>query len=435
MSLFGQVPCFRSSSPVLNRAFRLALGGITINTQCIRQGILREEKPCVMAGLDYPSPWTRDAAINVCQAVALLDPVVAQYTMLSVLEEKDGKVLIGDQYWDKIIWSIGAERIWKVTGNREWLRFAYGVIRDTIGILEAEEFDPSDGLFRGAAVYGDGVSAYPEKYRNPSLSAGILRWSDEHPEERFPVGGGLPMKALSTNCVYAETYRILADMAGALRKDSREWAGKASRLKEAINRICWNEKTGRYDYLAGECDAQEGLGLAFAILFGIADEERTESLIRNTTISPNGIPCVYPSFAPYDTDGFGRHSGTVWPHIQGFWARAMLKAGHPELFEKELFALAKNAERDMQFAEIYHPENGESYGGIQEGGGEYLLWRSCVWQTWSATAFLSMVLDGIFDPLETGMGPMLPSGLKYAELRNLRLRDRDIHITLGEVQP
>lgn len=432
MSLLDRIPCFTSDSPVLDRAFRLAVGGLTVNTQCVRKGLLAEEKPCVMAGLDYASPWTRDAAINVYQAVALLDPEIAENTLLSVLEETDGTILIGDQYWDRIIWSLGAHRLWKVTDNADWLHFAFDVIRNTFIRLEAEEFDPDDGLFRGAAVYGDGVSAYPGKYRNPSLSAGILRWRLEHPDERYPVGGGLPMKALSTNCIYYRTLVILREMAGALGKDTAIWAQKAAALKQAINRIFWNPGTGRYDYLAYECDAQEGLGLAFVILFGIADRDRSDSVIRNVYRSPYGIPCVWPSFAPYDASGYGRHSGTVWPHVQGFWAKAMLHAGHADLFADEMFSLARNAERDNQFAEIYHPESGRIYGGIQEGGGEYLEWRSCAWQTWSATALISMVLDGIFDLEDQGKHPFLPPGLKKAEIRNLFVSNKEIRTKLEE---
>ena len=49
----------------LVRAFRLAVDTLSENTHPIRSGVLRENLPCLMAGADYPSPWTRDAAINV----------------------------------------------------------------------------------------------------------------------------------------------------------------------------------------------------------------------------------------------------------------------------------------------------------------------------------------------------------------------------------
>jgi len=385
---------FACGNATLDRAFHLALKTVDANTRRIQAGLLQEPSPCLMAGLEYPSPWTRDAAINVYFAGEILDREVALNTLLSVLEAGENGPVIGGQYWDRIIWALGAERFWDTTGDEAFVRLAYGAIRRTAERCLREEYDPADGLFRGAAVYGDGVSAYPEKYRNPSLSSGILAWPSEHPLSRFPVGGGIPMKALSTNCAYEHAFRVLARLAEALGKDSAPWTARAEALKTAINRSFWNDSTGRYDYLAHECDAQESLGLALAILFDIADPERTQSVLEHAYLSDHGIPCVWPAFPPYDASGYGRHSGTVWPHIQGFWALAALKAGREDLFFRELSSLAEHAVRDGQFAEIYHPEDGRIYGGIQEGGGEYLEWHSCSGQTWSATALIAMTLSG-----------------------------------------
>lgn len=420
------LPCLETGQPLLDQAFRLALGCVAANTMTVQKGVLTEPQPCLMAGLDYAQPWTRDAAINVYNAGAILDPVVAENTLRSVLEEQDGDTVIGGQYWDKIIWALGAERLWLVTGDQDFLRFAFGVIDRTLTQLEHDEQDSADGLFRGAAVYGDGVSAYPPKYRNPNLSSGIIRWPGLHPQEAAPVGGGLPMKALSTNCLYVEVYRILSRMAAALGLPGDDYARKADMLKDAINRHFWNPSTGMYDYLCGESDAQEGLGLSFAILFDIADEEQIASILAHVHVTEHGIPCVWPAFTPYDERGYGRHSGTVWPHVQGFWARAMLKCGQHDRFCHELYTLAQHAVRDQQFAEIYHPEDGRIYGGWQEGGGEYILWNSCNGQTWSATAFLGMVLDGLCGLTPDGKPgiPYLPNGMQRLTLRNLYLRGK-----------
>lgn len=423
------LPYFTCDNAILTRAWRLALGCVAANTVTVQTGVLKEPSPCVMAGLDYATPWTRDAAINVEAALAVLDPKAAKNTLLSVLEEKDGKVLIGDQYWDKIIWSMGAWKLWQVTGDREFLTFARNVIRDTMETLEAGEFDPADGLFRGPAVYGDGVSAYPEPYRNPNLSSAIVDWPGLHPDLRVPTGGGMPMKALSTNCVYFESYRILAYMAEALGEDGSAWGDKAEALKAAINKVFWNGSS--YDYLAYESNAREGLGLSFALLFDIADEGQAVSLMESAKITDYGIPCVWPCFAPYGQYGVGRHCGTVWPHVQGYWAKAMLYMGRQDRFDHELFSLAENAVRDGQFTEIYHPETGLPYGGIQEGLTGYFLWDSCSHQTWSATAYIRMILEGVMG-MDVSHGltfsPNLPKGVERAELRNFLWQGRCLDI-------
>ena len=434
MSMLSAIPNFTCGDESLNRAFRLAIGAFAINTKRVSSGLLTEPQPCLMAGLDYPSQWTRDAAINVYFAAALLDPDVARNTMLSVPETRDGRTVIGGQYWDRIIWALGAERLWKTTGDLSFARLAYEAIRATMDICLREEYDPADGLFRGPAVYGDGVSAYPLRYRNHSLSSSILRWSAEHPDLRVPVGGGIPMKALSTNCMYEHAFRVLALFAEALGEEPEGFTERANELKKAINNSFWNPDTGMYDYLAGECDAQESLGLAFAVLFGIANSEQTRSIFEHIHLTAHGVPCVWPPFPPYDASGYGRHSGTIWPHIQGFWALAALKAGRGDLFTRELNALAAHAARDGQFAEIYHPEDGRIYGGIQEGGGEYLEWRSCAWQTWSAAALLAMVFYGIFGLDEEGRPgqTFLPENIAFAELNGLTVRGRELRLAAGK---
>ena len=427
MNILAGCPHFSCGNRELEQAFSLALATLASNTKPGAAG------PCLMAGADYPTQWTRDAAINVWFAEALVDPETARNTLLSVLEERENGLEVGGQYWDRIIWAIGAERLWNVTGNESFARLAYDVLRHTAERCIREEYDPEDGLFRGPAVYGDGVSAYPPKYRNLSLSSSILRWPGEHPGERAAAGAGIPMKALSTNCIYEHAFRIIAGFARCTGKDSSEWTGRADELKEAIRLAFRNPATGLFDYLAKECDAQESLGLAFAILFGIADGEESRSILAHAYRTRHGIPCVWPAFPPYNRKGYGRHCGTVWPHIQGFWALAALKAGRGELFAEELFALASHAVRDGQFAEIYHPEDGRIYGGIQEGGGEYLEWRSCGRQTWSAAAFLAMVFYGIFglNPDGSPGQPFLPEGIRYAKLEGLYAGGKEICLMIG----
>lgn len=49
----------------------------------------------------------------------------------------------------------------------------------------------------------------------------------------------------------------------------------------------------------------------------------------------------------------------------------------------------------MHFYEIYHSESGLPYGGWQEWEGKTVLWTSCRKQSWSASAYLALVLKGV----------------------------------------
>lgn len=425
------LPYFICDNEILNKAYRLAIGCVATNTISICSGLLKKEEPCVMAGLDYATPWTRDAAINVMNAVALLDVDVSKNTLLSVLEERDGKVFIGDQYWDAVIWGLGAYKLFMYNNDINFLKLSFEALKNTIQYMEENEYDEGLGLFRGPAVYGDGVSAYPDKYQNENLNSAIWTWQDSHPDQRYPKGYGLPMFALSTNCLYKEAYEVLLKISQVIGCNGKEYKSKAEILKKNINEKFWNSKKNTYDYLYKESDFQEGMGLSFTILFNIANDSQINKIINNTYITNYGIPCVYPSFERYLKMGYGRHSGTIWPHIQGFWAKAMKKVGQYDKFSFEMFALAKNAVRDMQFAEIYHPVTGEIYGGVQEDEGlgdkKYRIWKSCDYQTWSATAFLNMIFEGIFDIKLKEKGEIdfsnvfLPNELKFAELKNINI--------------
>jgi hypothetical protein len=117
----------------------------------------------------------------------------------------------------------------------------------------------------------------------------------------------------------------------------------------------------------GNCDHQEGLGSSYALLFDIADATQTESVFANQHVTPAGLPCGWPNLVRYERpDGmsFGRHVGTVWPQIQGFWAEAAARAGKADVFGHEFFNLAAHAARDKHFAEIYHPITGQ-WAGVE----------------------------------------------------------------------
>ena len=435
------LPHLHTGDREIDRAFRIAIGNLVGNIVPHKSGLLDRPKPVVMAGLDYGRPWTRDAAINAWNGAGLLFPDVTHNTLLSTLERTDAIVRIAGQYWDAIIWAIGAWWQYLYSGDRDFLALALEAACHSLAHLESTEFDASVNLFRGPAVCGDGVAAYPDVYARTGGSSEILDWPRFNPQAVSKPGYGIPMHALSTNCVYYYAYVVAERMASELGvPPDPTWAAKAEALKEAINRYFWQPDVGYYRYLVdpfGGCDHQEGLGHSFALLFGIADAEQAEAIFRHQYIAPAGIPCLWPTFARYESAGgmsFGRHSGTVWPHIQGFWAHAAALYGKVNLFEHELRKLAHHACRDLQFAEIYHPISGEIYGGMQESDQGIREWKSRSWQSWSATGFMRMIFMGLvgmtFEPNGIRFKPLLPEGFKCVRLSRLPYRGMSVDIQI-----
>jgi glycogen debranching enzyme len=387
---------------LIHRAIRIAIGDLTSNIALYKAGLLNQPEPCLMAGLDYDMPWTRDAAFNTWYGLGLLAPNVARNTLLSVLErEADDTIRIGGQYWDAIIWAQGLWTYFLYTGDHTVLELGLTAIENSLAHFEATERDPIDGLFRGGACFQDGIAAYPDYFAPTDVGySGIMSYLERKGAQRAPVGVGIPCKALSTNCLYYRAYEI----AGLITKqlglpEKPAHASKALALKQAINSHFWRKTKGTYGYLLDapeHDDRQEGLGLAFALLFGIADDSQATRIFENVHLTPHGMACVWPAYPRYrKEDHYGRHSGTIWPQVNAAWALACQKRGRPDLARQELLLLAEKACRDSEFAEVYHPHTGLPYGGLQEEhdhGPKPELYWVCHRQSWCASGYLAMVL-------------------------------------------
>lgn len=425
------------------KSYRIAIGDIVSNISMYKGGLLEEDTPCLLAGIDYGKPWTRDASINVWNGFGLISADVAKSTLLAQLIMEKDELLITGQYWDSVIWIIGAWQYYLFTGDKEFLKLAYTAGKNTITLKEAEEFDTEIKLFRGPAVYGDGVSAYPKKYteasdtKNSETFSGIENWVEFNLDEKAEAGFGIPMFALSTNTVYYKSYDLLNEMSVELGYLNTQWSSKANKIRETINAKFWNPSKGIYNYLIdpfGGSEKQESLGNIFTILFDIANDEQKELIFDNIIITDHGIPCVYPSFVRYKkSNNYGRHSGTVWSHIQGFWAQICSQYNKNSFFMNEYTGLTDKSFRDKQFVEIYHPDSGEQYGGLQEPTLDSTkVWDSTNIQTWSATAYFRMILYGLlgleFDPNGIRINPNVPIEFKGISFKNLHYRKMILNI-------
>lgn len=429
-----------SGTAEVDRAFRIAAGDWAGNIAPFAGGVEPVVRPCMLAGLDYDTPWTRDAALNSWYAGTWLAPGVARNTLEAVLVRDQHGLRIGGEYWDAISWATAAWAHVQWTGDREFLATALEAILHSLAYFERTERDAADGLFRGGACFQDGVSGYPDFFAD-GPTCGIADWVKAHPGERATTGHGLPMKALSTNALYYNAYRLLPSMARALGQPvDPVWAEKAEALRIAINGRFWNETSGTYRYLVDghdTMDRQEGFGHAFALLFGVADAAKAAQVLEHQVVTAQGVPCVWPSYERYvnpEGTSCGRHSGTIWPQVNMAWAMAALQHGRPELAWRELKLLAEKAVRDNQFAELYHPVSGEIYGGMQEhyDGGPPRLWAACQRQTWCATGFMGLVLRLIFGlRVEDGrvsFAPWLPDGVNEARLEHLSYRGMCLNV-------
>jgi glycogen debranching enzyme len=207
----------------------------------------------------------------------------------------------------------------------------------------------------------------------------------------------------------------------------------------------YNSKNNTFYYLMDQNgnthSYQEGLGISFAVIFGVIQGEKANQLIKNAVVSEYGITSITPDFPRYSKEMPGRHNNLIWPMVNGFFARAAIAVKSYKTFGHELFGLTHLAldedKGNYNFREIYNPISGKPDGGYQDWGEsrKNFHWESCRVQTWSATAYISMVLNGLaglrFSEDSLSFAPYLPEKINSMELKNLKYRNLKLNILIS----
>ena len=350
------------------------------------------------AGQYWDTTWTRDTSYAAEQAASLLYPDVVRTSLMASVEtvqihtKNDGvqskQVWLQDQCahfgaWphlsDSIVGTRGAWSLYRATGDRDFLKWAYVVTKNTLLRAEHEVFDGQLGLFTGCSSFMESCSGYPRKYCDANRG---------RPGELVAK-----TKALSTNALYFSAYKIAAYMGRELGVDEGEYItywDSAEMLRHAIRRHLWLDEKGYYAYFMDEnnklVDNFEGLGEAFVLLDGIErNHNRISSIFANVTMGKNGLPCLWPQFDhTHPTDIFHYyHNGRIWPFVQGYYAMAAAKHGRTDVIAHSLKSLKDLAVEAKTFAEFYDYEDGS-----------FPLDRRR--QLWSSTGYLAMIYQGLF---------------------------------------
>lgn len=313
-------PQLTSDYPLVDALYNMAADNIA---SCLRRD------STYRAGDTAERVLTRDIAFSTYLALAYLDPACA---IKSLKARVRNERIVQDPgtggSWpvatDRIAWVAAAWEIYKVTGNKEWLRYAYTVARNSIEDDRLVAQDHNTGLMHGEqACLDKRGQSYP-------------RWME--PKDIYES------MCLGTNVLFAQAFYILADMAGELGV-STDYYYEAKRLKDAINQSLWQESKGYYSaYLYGGINPVssptiDNLGQALSVIWDIADDGRAERLIERTPVSVYGTTFTYPRISgvePY-------HNDAVWPFVQAFWNMAAARVGNEAALRHGLGAMYRVA--------------------------------------------------------------------------------------------
>ncbi len=396
-------PQYQSDHVLIDALYNLSLEEIKLN--------IRPDN-AFMAGEEWYGVWTRDISYSILLSLAAIEPEISKNSLMQKVS--DGKIIqdtgTGGSWpvsTDRTTWALAAWEVYKVTGEEEWLKNAFSIIKNTVEDDLKTILDPATGLFYGESSFLD--------WREQTYPA----WMDSSDIYKS--------RCLGTNAVHYRTYRILEQMAEILGEPAEHYREIARKVKDGINKYLWVPEKGYYgQFLYGRgysslSPRAEALGEALTVLLDIADEDRQEEVIRNNPVVPFGCPSIFPQIPdipPY-------HNNGIWPFVQAYWNWAAAKRGNEQALMQGLGAMYRQAALFLTNKENLVAGTGD-YSGTTINSNR---------QLWSVAGNLAMVYRifyGMqFEPGGLIFRPFVPEA--YAgmrQLNNFRYRNAELKITL-----
>ncbi len=367
-------------------------------------------------GAEWAGVWTRDISYSIILSMAYMEPRVAMKSLLRKVNRKNR--IIQDTgtggAWpcstDRMIWAVAAYEVYKATGNKEWLRKVYVVIKNSIDDDIHVAYDSKTGLVRGESSF--------------------LDWREETYPGWMQPADIFESECLGTNAVHYEANIVLSKM--ALLMDDKVVAAKhaalANKIKTGINKYLWMPVKGYYaQYLYGRnykiiSPRSETLGEALCILWNIADAQQQRSIVSKMPFTDFGTTCIYPeipNIPPY-------HNNAIWPFVQSYFVWAAAKAGNEKAVMQGIADIYRPAALFATNKENMVAQNGD-FAGTQINSSNML---------WSLSGNISLVHKVTFGLSfeEDGLhfNPFVPEALKGRRaLSDFKYHDAIVNITMN----
>lgn len=308
---------------------------------------------------------------------------------------------------DDISWAMAAWEIYTATGDKEWLKWAYEVIKRTI----TEEYEINADNFTGL-IHGGGQFAFSQGQFYPSW----MEYKDIY-----------ECASLSSNVFFERAFEILNDMADELgiEDSDNDYGAMAQNLKDAINEALWNEQLHhyfQYSYVYAspvQSPVIDNFAQAMSVLWNIASDDRAENLMMFTPISPYGITIACPR---YQSESQINLSEVVSPMVLAFWNLAAAKSENETMLRYGLGAMYR---AQALFCANKGAFNGYTGMPLGSGKGDIASAAGNLAMVFRIYAGMTFLPNGIeFNPFV----PVFLNGKK--EIRNFKYRNATLDITI-----
>ncbi len=359
-------------------------------------------------GKEWAGVWTRDISYSIILSMAYLQPQVAKNSLLRKVNKKKRIIQdtgTGGAYpasTDRMIWATAAWEVYKATGDKNWLKDVYTIIKNSIEDDIQNAYDKVTGMVRGESSF--------------------LDWREQTYPKWMQPADIFESECLGTNAAHYQGNIVLSEMAALMNEPSvsAKHAALAEKIKGGINHYLWLEGKGYYaQFLYGRhyktvSPRAEALGEALCVLFGIADPARSAKIIAAVPVTDFGIPCIYPQIPgipPY-------HNNAVWPFVQSYWALASAKVGNETSLVECFNNIYRPAALFLTNKENYVADNGD-FAGTQINSSNML------WSLSGNIALVHKIIFGIeFQKDKLVFKPFVPASFNGKHsLRNFKYRD------------
>lgn len=398
------LPHLSSSNKLYNAIYNMGLDELITSIQ---------PDTTFKAGRAWRGVWTRDVSYSAILSLAHLEPTATKVSLMKKICPT-GRIIQDNGSggsWpissDRMIWALAAYEYYKVTGDREWIKFIYPIIAKSIDD-DVKTLKTESGLVRGETSFID--------WRNQSYP----QWM-----ETVDI---YKSESLSTSVIYFQALNIQAEIARELGKGKDEimYRRYAEKIKEAINKYLWIEDKGYYAmYRYGRSSMinnpkVETLGESLAILFDVASPDQAKRITESNPTTPFGVGVFFPQIKyikPY-------HNNALWPFVASYWAWANAKVGNENGTLQAIGSVLRPAALFATNKENFCLDNGDV--ATELNSSEQL------WSIAGNIAITHRILFGInFEIGGIRFTPFVPKALSdIRTLRNFKYRNSVLNITV-----
>lgn len=319
-----------------------------------------EPDTTLRTGKEWAGVWTRDVSYSIILSMAALQP---EASMISLMKKVNPSGQIVQDTgsggaWpistDRMVWVLAAWEVYKVTGDKEWLKKVYPIALRSLE-KDAKTIWSDNGLVKGETSFIDWrEQSYPKWMQTVDISQS---------------------EAMGTNVMYAAALQAVSEMAGILghKAVAKEYAAKSADLAARIDETFYMPDKGYYGMYTYGRDSKilnpraETLGESLAILYDIAPVARQKEISQNNPTTPFGPAIFYPQIA----DMPNYHNNALWPFVGSYWALAQAKVGNEPGVVEGIGAIFRPAALFCTNKENFNLDNGDIYTELNSSN---MLW-------------------------------------------------------------